>query len=415
MRKPLKKPKRIWLLILILGLVYGGVLLSTGAGATAIFSFSNVKKLLSSVFFVESTTTEAIKEAYRKGESIRILVVPGHDDESGGTEFLGVREASMTVVLGEELYRLLSSDPHYEPILVRDRNGYTEEFKTYFKEAELTVRGFVANKKRTMQDLLKQGLLEREDGVKHNRAPSDVAYRLYSINTWANENDVDLVIHIHFNDYPGRRWNRPGRYDGFTVYVPDGQYSNAKPSLEIGKAIADKLSVFIASSNLPKESGSGGVVPDQELIALGSYNTLDPAGMLIEYGYIYEAAFLKPHTRKLVMNELAFQTYLGLNQFFGNFTEIFREYPTTFLPHKFDKFLSKGSKSVADVLALQTALRLSDVYPPKGESLRSCPVSGNFGSCTMRSVKEFQRKYGLLETGVLDDVTRGKLSELYGN
>ena len=34
-----------------------------------------------------------------------------------------------------------------------------------------------------------------------------------------------------------------------------------------------------------------GVVEDQELIAIGSFNTLNPIGLLIEYGYIYESQF----------------------------------------------------------------------------------------------------------------------------
>jgi len=395
--------------------VMGGIalVLMFGFVAPNTFTFSNVPKLLSSIFFVDSTTTVALKESYRSGERIRVLIVPGHDNESWGTEFLGIREADMTLALGEELYAFLKADSHFDPVITREKNGYTDEFQNYFDKDTGRVRGFVANKKRVMQDLLKQGLAEKEEGVVHNTAVSSVAYRLYSINTWANENDIDLVIHIHINDYPGRRWNQTGRYDGFTVYVPDGQYSNAKPSRVIGEAIASTLSTVLATSNLPTEAGQGGVVPDQELIALGSYNTLDPASVLIEYGYIYEPQFRTTASREVIVHEFAFQTYLGLNQFFGNFLETFRTYKTSLLPYQFKHTLTQGSPAGRDILSLQEALSLQGVYPPDGEDLHSCPKSGHFGPCTRRGVREFQELFGLPSTGYVDAGTQAKLSELY--
>jgi len=371
------------------------------------------RKLLSSVFFVESTTTEALRSEYQKGSRIRILIVPGHDNLSGGTEFLGVREVDMTLALGEELYTFLRSDPHFEPIMTRNKYGYTEEFQKYFKKNEGSVKAFVVEKKSIMQNFLTRGLVEREQGVVHNTAASSVAYRLYSINMWANENDIDLVIHIHFNDYPGRRWNKAGRFDGFTVYVPEKQYSNARASTAIGKAIATKLSSVLAMSNLPTESGQGGIMPDQELIALGSYNTLDPASVLIEYGYIYEPQFLTRENREEVMHEYAFKTYLGLNQFFGNFLETFRKYQTSFLPYYFERTLTQGSPAEEEVFALQEALSLQGMYPPEGEDLHTCPKSGHFGLCTTRAVQAFQVAFGLSTTGFVDRETRGKLNELY--
>jgi len=33
----------------------------------------------------------------------------------------------------------------------------------------------------------------------------DIALRLYGFNKWADENKVDAMVHIHFNDYPGER------------------------------------------------------------------------------------------------------------------------------------------------------------------------------------------------------------------
>jgi len=276
------------------------------------FSLERIERGLGSIFFAESTTTEALQTSYDRGERIRVLVVPGHDNVAFGTSYKGVREADLNAELGEELAVVLSADPRFEPVLVRTKGGYVKEFADYFEKNDKNVRAFVAEKKEIMKDLLRSGMLEKEEGIIHNNAPSDVAYRLYSLNMWANENSVDIVIHIHFNDYPRKARNKPGRYSGYAIYVPDGQYSNARPSRELAVSIARRLSEQLTPSTHPQE---GAVVPDQELIAVGSYNTLDPAVALIEYGYIYESRF-QGDKRAELFRELARLTHEGLRDFF---------------------------------------------------------------------------------------------------
>ena len=105
-----------------------------------------------------------------------------------------------------------------------------------------------------------------------------------------------------------------GKYDGFTIYVPDHQYSNATASKAIGDAIAVRLNAYHATSTAPKENK--GVVPDQELIATGSNNSAGAASLLIEYGYIYEPQFQEPSVRSAAINDYAYQPYLGLQDFF---------------------------------------------------------------------------------------------------
>ena len=275
-------------------------------------AWQNGQGLLSSIFFTESTTTAKLRESYDTGRRIRVLIVPGHDDAAWGTEFRGLKEADVTVALGEELAYVLSSDPHFEPVLVRTKSGYTKEFAEYFKVEKETTRAFIADKKKVMKDLLRQGMLEREEGIIHNSASSDVALRLYMINKWANEHAVDLVLHIHLNDYPRKARTKPGRYSGFALYVPDRQYSNAGPSVEIATSIARRLSEKLTPSTHPQE---GAIVPDQELIAVGAYNTLDPAVVLLEYGYIYENR-LAAGNREKTIAELVSLTHQGLSDFF---------------------------------------------------------------------------------------------------
>ncbi len=401
----------------LLGLSLCGMafVVSATIGLSPAFSFDELTRLAGSVFFVDSVTADGLKDAYRNagqgGAPLKILIVPGHDNDSWGTEFRGVKEAAMTARVGEELARLLSADPRFEITLTRTSAGYAPEFLEYFINEKAAVQAFVAEKRKVMQDLLTNGSVEPVRGVKHNKAADEVVWRLYSFNKWANEHGVQLVIHIHFNDYPGRPKTQPGRYDGFALYVPETQFSNAKASRAVAQTLFTQFSRFYAASNLPKESS--GIVPDQTLIAIGAYNTLDAASVLVEYGYIYEDRFLDAGIREKFLKELAFQTALGLNSFFGSFDEVFRQYHTTLLPYEWSEPLAAGSRHNPSVLALQAALLSEKLYPPSGDK-RACPLTGSFGPCTERAVRSFQEKYALPPSGTLTERTRSALNEKYG-
>ncbi len=407
--------KRVFLLF-VFSVCGSVVVVALCVARSPLLSFTDVGTLVGGVFFMESTTPEALKERYAAaatgGEKVRVLIVPGHDDEAWGTEFHGVREADMTALLGEELTRLLSADPLYQPILIRARTGYAKGFQEYLEQERNNVQAFIADKKTIMRDLVRAGRVHTSTGVTHNVAPTKVAEKLYAVNKWANEHQVDIVLHLHFNDYPGRRNERPGRYNGFSLYVSDPLFSNARASHSLAESLFKQFSRFYSESNLPMENG--GIVEDQELIALGAYNTVDPASVLIEYGYIYEQKFLDDDVREVMMKELAFQTYQGLNRFFGKYGEVFQTYQTTLLPHVWTKPLVQGAGSHPGVLSLQVALLFENLYPPEGESKRDCPLTGNFGPCTARAVKSFQEKYGLPASGTVGELTRQKLNEKYG-
>ncbi len=281
-------------------------------------AFENVRHFVASVFFVDSTTPDMLHTKYanaKRGEKLKVLIVPGHDDEYSGTQFRGVRESDMTVELGEVLAALLAKDSRFDVTLSRTVSGYAPLFQEYFASQRQQVAEFMKNQIAMMDDVMKQGFMTKYAGVGHHGAPDEVAYRLYAINKWANDNAVDLVIHIHFNNYPHKNLSQPGTYNGFTIYVPEGQYSNAKGSEAIARSISTELSKEYRISNLPKENE--GVVPDQELIAIGSHNSLDGAGMLIEYGYIYEPQFLTLQKRADSLSRLAVLTYQGVEDFFN--------------------------------------------------------------------------------------------------
>jgi hypothetical protein len=184
---------------------------------------------------------------------------------------------------------------------------------------------------------------------------------------------------------------------------------NSRASVALAKAVFPKLAKYFPVSNLPKENT--GIVPEQDLIAIGAKNTLNSAVMLIEYGYMYEPQISGNLLKSAYMKELAFQTYAGIENFFGK--EVENKYQTTLLPYNFKNNIGKNSKS-KDILSLQAALINENIYPPSGLSLNDCPMSGMFGSCTEKALEVFQEKNAINPpTGFLGELTRLKLNEIY--
>jgi len=387
----------------------------------SVISLSDVRldgiKNLAGVFFIDSITEKELKNDYALAEEgtgkIKILIVPGHDEGRGGTEFRGIKERNLNIEIAETLTRILRKEGSFEVLLTRNKNEYHKGIQEYIETNYKEIKDFRKNYKETMESLVQSGLVDMRKGVEHNSAPSATAIRLYGINKWANENDIDIVIHIHLNDYPGRRYNQSGKYSGATIYIPEKQFSNAKASKALAESVFNRLTTYSAQSNLPLESA--GIVEDQELIAIGSYNTLDPAVMLIEYGYIYEARFMYPEVRALAIEESAMQTYLGILDFF-DIQELNTEniYSTATLPYLWNNNLKKGTRGSKDVFALQTALAFQFLYPSEKRSKNDCPINGNFGPCTARAVIDFQKKYDIEPaSGFVGPLTRYKLNELY--
>lgn len=140
------------------------------------------------------------------------------------------------------------------------------------------------------------------------------------------------------------------------------------------------------------------------MIAIGSNASLEAAAILIEYGYIYEPQFTHPSTRQPLIKELAFQTYLGVKQYFESAARVL-VFPTSLLPYTWQDSLERGMRG-REVLALQAAL--------VEEGSFHCSLTGYFGDCTRDALIEFQEKYLLPKSGFADAPTVSKLNELYG-
>lgn len=355
---------------------------------------------LALLIFPEKITPENLMAKYKSGEKIRVLVVPGHDDESWGADFNKIKEADLNLETGQELFSYFKNDPHFETFISRDENGYTEDFKQYFQEQSSEISKFKNYLQNLFRTAIWTGLVRPKETNNHNAVTEETSLKLYGLNKWANEHNIDIVIHLHFNDYAERK-GKTGVYSGFSIYIPEKQLQNHRVSLAIAKSVFNQLKKYLQISNLPQEKN--GIVEDQELIATGSNASLNSASLLIEYGYIYQKEFIDSSLRPVMMKELAFQTYSGIKKYFEPKIEI-AKFKSSFLPHFWQTNLSWGERNI-DVAALQAALINENVY--------DCQLSGYFGECTKNGVLKFQKRYGLNQNGIVDKMTIDKLNEIY--
>ena len=369
--------------------------------------------LLSSVFPV-TITPEKLHETY-KTSKIKILVVPGHDNKYTGSEFLGTREADLTLAVARNLVEYLKKDSRLEVFTTRDfsTGEYTSEFASFFNAKAQEIREFRAGVKKTMNEMVALGRVTRNVAVERKDTLDGISFRLFGINKWANDHGIDIALHLHFNDDSTHRRTKPGKYSGFSIYTPEKQYGNSDASIDLAKSLFDQLATFFAPSNLPLEGG--GIIGDQELIAVGSNASLKGVSVLIEYGYIYEPQFRAPETGDVLARELAYQTSRGIKNYFGAVSAIRPStFETTLLPYRFTETLERGAQVSRAVLALQAALRREGVYPPPDKTIAECPVNGSFGPCTETAVTSFQKRAlkGQVDENELGIVGRKTISEL---
>jgi N-acetylmuramoyl-L-alanine amidase len=388
------------------------------------FAFASGSANAAATFFVESISSEWLRLVYANGttskpvtpiitpipiqQKVKILIVPGHEPMSGGTQYNDYTERDIVVDIANQLAQMLATNEHYEVIVARSKTAWNPILSQYFIDHATDIKAFRDTQMALMDQYLKSGqILPLSDQIQHMGAATEAGFHLYAINKWASDNNVGVTIHLHLNDYAGRRAGQV-EYAGFAVYVPDHQYSNAKASLEIGEAIANRLNAYHATSSMPLEAE--GVIEDQQLIAVGSANTASAASVLIEYGYIYERQFSDPLTRSVAVQDYAYDTYLGVQDFFKD--PMLSRFGTRVLPYKWLSDSAQGALS-PDVFALQAALHYVHMYPPTDRPASDCPVSGFFGPCTLVGLQNFQRSVGLPVSTTFDAATKAALTAAY--
>ena len=339
---------------------------------------------------------------YRTNKNIKILIVPGHDEASWGAEHDGVKEVDINRQLAGILYDKLKQEKGFNVAMVSDKDGYSRTFKKFFKKEEDEIEDFIKKRKKDFKKKVRRGQIELKETNFHNAASDEVAAKLYGINMWSDENEFDLVIHVHFNDYGGRYKDWSPKYNGFSIYVPEEQFENHEVSFEFAENIFKRLSDISAVSNLKYESE--GIVKTQELIAIGAHESLETPALLIEYGYIYEPQFTNPDVRDRAVKELANKTYLGIKDYFDELVLDTENYLHAKDLRRTDNVWNEEN------YMLQKELASKGFYPPKGKTFNECPVAGYFGSCTEEAVMKFQKAYKLPSTGFVGPLTRQLLN-----
>lgn len=269
---------------------------------------------LVSQVFRETVTPESIKNRYQTGE-LTILLVPGHDLQYPGAISGNLREADLTLALAARIKTDIEDIGGWRVLTTRNliTGEYESEFATYFEREQVAINSFRSQLRAKFASLVASGeIASPAQTVYHNFAPPEVSTRLYGINRWANDHGVDLTLHIHLNDYPGRRG--VPKYRGFSIYIPERQLPNARVSRDLAEAIQHELALVAPASNFPGEVGSP--VEDQELIAVGSNGSRTSASFLIEYGYIYEPRFANATLRSKTLDVLAERTAIALKNYF---------------------------------------------------------------------------------------------------
>lgn len=269
--------------------------------------------VFSTPFFIYAKTVKKVTKTSTI-KPIRILIVPGHDNEVWGAQYGNIKEADMNLVLAKQIYAILKKDKRFEVYITRDSLGYTKTFADYFSSHQKDIKTFKENSKKEMKNSIASGVVVKKDGVPHVGVNESVAMNLYGFNKWAGENNIDAMIHVHFNDYPRNNKWEIGDYKGFAIYVPENQMPNSAKSLPLAESIFKEMHKKYAISTYEEEKG--GIIPDQKLIALGANNTLpeNTRSVLVEYGYIYRFAnSTMRHKAYKTMSEL---TANGIKNYF---------------------------------------------------------------------------------------------------
>lgn len=268
---------------------------------------------VSIIFSIFIIILQIVKSDKLLNNKIKILVVPGHEPNAGGAdEFKKIKERDLNLQLAILLKNKLSINPNIETILVRDENGWNKDLKNYILTSSTTIMNWVYDMKAKMFSKVNTGEIELIDpDMKHNEATSNAVLFLYGTNKWVEKNNIDLVLHVHFNNNP--KINGKPNYRGYCMYIPESQYSNSSSSRIFANYFNEEISKIQKKSNMPQEKDI--IIEDQELIATGNYDTLKIPAVVIEYAYIYEPMMLSSSTRNNFIEKAASSTATAIEKY----------------------------------------------------------------------------------------------------
>lgn len=386
----------LWALIAVVVFVFMLLTIprpSSGEDAPAprtLATFSAKALLLSSTKSLESI----LGRYTSRSTPVRILIVPGHNSESSGAYAYNTPEANLVANMGERLEALLKQDARVSVTLLRDTKGYREPFASFLTTRANDIATFRENIRRDYAQLMLEGKIPFPSySPPHGEAKLADALKLHGANLFAYENDADIVIHLHLNDYAGRKTNA-GKYTGYAIYYAGPPLTNAQVSGKLAGAIANRIEKIRTSSNFPSEIS--GLVPDPELLALGAHGSVDAAAVLVEYGYMSERVFSRAETKNTMADLVAYETARGIEDFLGSKSVITPPESLAASPVRLPSVTPSAS-----ALTLQYTLLTQGLYPPSGKSLADCPLTGTVGPCTKTAYRAYTQKMARSKTSPL--------------
>lgn len=250
-------------------------------------------------------------------KKVKILIVPGHEPNAGGAdEFKTIKERNLNLQLSENIKDDLLENTDYQVVLARNENGWNLDLQNYVTKNSNKIMSWVADMKNKLFAKVDKGTFKIiKLGMEHNDAATSAVLYLYGTNKWIASNNFDLVLHVHFNNNP--KINGRPNYRGYCMYVPDSQYGNASSSKILADYLNKEISKIEKPSNMPQEKDT--IIPDQQLIATGVYDTLKIPSVVVEYAYIYEPMMLSSSTRNLFIQKAASSTATAISNYIVNF------------------------------------------------------------------------------------------------
>ena len=269
------------------------------------------------MLFVSIAIYSFDKSRESHSDDFKIIVVPGHEPSDGGAHYGDLYERDLNVDLAERMTELMRSKNGYSVFVSRASGSWNHLLLEYFEKGRKDILDFKNRSQNLYRLFQSAGLITKvEDRMPHTEVSEEGAVRLYGLNKWANDNDVDLLIHIHFNDSNRKDPALPGNNRGFTIFVPESQLKNSSASKAAATFIYAALEKRFASQG--SNGHRLGLLEDQSLIALGAFNTLVSPSVLIEYAYIYEGILSSPEMREKTLSAMAEATAEGVENYRQN-------------------------------------------------------------------------------------------------
>ena len=259
---------------------------------------------------------EELDQANRKKNSQQrvdsVLIVAGHTARSPGTTFGSTTEYMLNYEVMQRVGKLLSEDNRYNHTLSHKGDDYNQTLLDYFSANEARIIAFKDQKKREYVREYPLGLTTND--TDHNHATPRGIIELYGVNKWLSEQGIDLAVHVHFNDYPGRLQNAAGYHEGFSIFIPPKTNDHFVESYRFAKLLESEMLKHSMRSTVARESTG---ILESELIATGHRNTVNIPSVLLEGGFIYEEK-LNDSRRDQSLDEVARSIYRAIVRYDTN-------------------------------------------------------------------------------------------------